>query len=358
MNKTLGLFLLVASALAAQDKLIGGPYVVNTTPTSATVMWVMQRGTVTAGTQPGAADKTEPVLHAEHINLTSLRPDTAYYYDVLGGREEGKGSFRTPPTAQTSATFDFLVYGDNRTRHDVHKRVVAAIAKAVPSPAFVVQTGDMVENGADTALWPVFFDIERNLLKNTSFFPSLGNHERDDRNFFDFFNVASAGYYSFNWGKCHFAVIDSDIGNVSSNAAGRQAFWEMQTRWLEEDLKASQNADFRFVVAHHPPMTAVRSRQGANPQMIELTPLLEKYHVTAGLFGHDHNYQHYLKNGVHYFVDGGGGAPLYDVDLPPAGITQKVKSIEGFMVFHVAGKSIKVDAIDINGEVIDATELK
>ena len=47
-----------------------------------------------------------------------------------------------------------------------------------------------------------------------------------------------------------------------------------------------------------------------------------------------------------------------DVDLPPAGITQKVKSIEGFLVFHVNGKTIKVDAIDINGEVIDTTELK
>jgi hypothetical protein len=42
------------------------------------------------------------------------------------------------------------------------------------------------------------------------------------------------------------------------------------------------------------------------------------YDLTAGFFGHDHNYQHYLKNGVHYVTTGGGGAPLYDVDKPPA----------------------------------------
>jgi len=64
-----------------------------------------------------------------------------------------------------------------------------------------------------------------------------------------------------------------------------------------------------IVLAHHPPFTAVERRQGDNPQMTALTPMFEKYHVTAGLFGHDHNYQHYLKNGVHYFTTGGGGAP-------------------------------------------------
>jgi hypothetical protein len=153
-------------------------------------------------------------------------------------------------------------------------------------------------------------------------------------------------------------VIDSDIANVAPTAAARQEFWKTQTQWLEDDLKAAQNADFRFVVAHHPPMTAVKARQGANPQMTDLEPLFEKYRVTAGLFGHDHNYQHYLKNGVHYFIDGGGGAPLYDVDVPPAGITQKVKSIEGFMVFKVTGKNLRIDAIDINGDVIETTDIK
>ena len=38
--------------------------------------------------------------------------------------------------------------------------------------------------------------------------------------------------------------------------------------------------------------------------MTALMPLFEKYHVTAGLFGHDHNYQHYLKNGIHYVITG------------------------------------------------------
>ena len=80
--------------------------------------------------------------------------------------------------------------------------------------------------------------------------------------------------------------------------------------------------------------------------------------MAAGLSGHDHNYQHYLKNGVHYIVSGGGGAPLYDVNRPPAGVTQKVASIENFVVVKVEGKTAHVQAIDINGASIESYDLK
>jgi predicted phosphodiesterase len=43
-----------------------------------------------------------------------------------------------------------------------------------------------------------------------------------------------------------------------------------------------------------------------NPHMTALELMFEKYHVSAGLFGHDHNYQHYKKNGVDYFITGSG----------------------------------------------------
>ena len=91
--------------------------------------------------------------------------------------------------------------------------------------------------------------------------------------------------------------------------------------------------------------------------MTALTPMFEKYHVTAALFGHDHNYQHYLQNGIHYVVTGGGGAPLYDVNKPPPGITQKVVSVENFVSVSVDGKSAHVRAISIEGRVLDEFDL-
>jgi 3',5'-cyclic AMP phosphodiesterase CpdA len=247
-----------------------------------------------------------------------------------------------------------VVYGDVRTRHDVHRTVIAAILKYA-TPDFLVQTGDMVEDGSDSSLWPVFFDIEHDLLSKAAYYPTIGNHEHNDSRYFDFF--AARPYYSFTWGNAHFSIIDSDLANVSLSKVGRDTYWAEQTRWLEDDLIRAQTSEFRFVVAHHPPLTAVSSRQGDNPHMTALMPLLEKYKVTAGLFGHDHNYQHYLVNGVHYFTTGGGGAPLYDVAKPPEGVTQKVLSSENFMVVKIDGKTLRAEALKPNGESIDVTEI-
>ena len=91
--------------------------------------------------------------------------------------------------------------------------------------------------------------------------------------------------------------------------------------------------------------------------MTALEPMFEKYRLSAGFFGHDHNYQHYLKNGVHYFITGGGGAPLYDVDTPPPGITRKVESTENFVIVKVDGQKARLQAIRPNGESIEITEL-
>jgi 3',5'-cyclic AMP phosphodiesterase CpdA len=247
-----------------------------------------------------------------------------------------------------------VVFGDTRTRHAVHRSVIDAIVKYA-EPDFIVHTGDLVENGADNSLWPIFLDVERELLRKMAFFPALGNHERNAGNYFDFMHAKP--YYSFEWGNAHFTVINSDVGNAAPTQAQQDAFWQEQTRWLESDLRSAQNADFRFLVAHHPPMTAVKRRQGDNQHMTALEPMFEKFRLSAGFFGHDHNYQHYLKNGVHYFVTGGGGAPLYDVDTPPANITLKVESIENFVVVKVDGKKARIQGLKVNGGTLDTTEL-
>lgn len=346
------MILVTSTCAMAADKLAGGPYVVNTGARSATVMWVMESAQATLGESPDKLDRKAPSLHAEKIAFTGLEAGKTYYYDI-GQGEAGKGSFKMPP--KRGDPYRFLVYGDTRTRHEVHKKVVERILEG-GRPDFALHTGDLVEIGADQALWPIFFSIEHDLLRQTSFFPSLGNHERNDKQFYEFFDQALP-YYSFNWGNAHFVVMDTDIGAVADTPSARDAFWAAQQKWIEEDLANNQTAAFRFVAGHHPPMTAVENRQGSNKHIAALMPLFEKYHVTAGLFGHDHNYQHYLKNGVHYVTTGGGGAPLYDVKLPPPDITIKVMSIENFVTVSVNGTKAKVEARAIDGSVIDTFEL-
>jgi len=315
-------------------------------------MWLVESGQVSLGKAPGKLDRTAPVLRPEKTTLTGLAPGNTYYYQAFPG-ESGKGSFKTPPTGD--AQFQFVVYGDTRTRHDAHRSVIEGILKHA-EPDFIMHTGDLVENGDDSSQWPTFFEIEGALLRKAAFFPALGNHERNSSNYYGY--MEGKAYYSFNWGSAHFTVIDSDLENAAPSLAGRDAFWEQQTHWLENDLEAAQRASLRFLFAHHPPMTAVKRRQGDNPHMTALEPLFEKYHLSAAFFGHDHNYQHYLKNDVQYFVTGGGGAPLYDVDTPPAGITRKVAKTENFVVVKVDGKTAHVEAFKPDGESLDRTDLR
>jgi len=339
--------------LLAAEHIVGGPFTVKVSTRSATVAWIVQSDEVTLK-GPTAETLSSPTLRVESTTFTSLQPYTRYEYNISSAGDAGKGSFKTPPTG--SEPYSFLVYGDNRTRHDVHRRVIAEVMKH-PVPDFIVQTGDMVENGNATAQWPIFFAIEKELLRQTSFFPTIGNHERTSHYVEDIFNEG-ARYYSFDWGNSHFTIIDSQLTTSASDDSGRQAFWAEQVRWIEDDLKSHQKADYRFVVAHHPPFTTVTSRQGNNPHMTALTALFEKYHVSAGFFGHDHNYQHYLKNGVHYVTAGGGGAPLYDVNKPPESITRKVVSIENFVNVSVKGNIAHFQAVAIDGSTLDEFDIE
>jgi acid phosphatase type 7 len=339
---------------ANAQKLAGGPYVVNVGSGSATIVWIVNdnSGKEVTLKAPDGTIRMSPPLRVEKTTLTGLKPNTRFEYDI-GQQGDGRGSFKTPPRGE--GPYNFVVYGDTRTRHDVHRRVMAELLKH-GIPDFVLQTGDMVADGEDSSLWPVFFDIEKELLRQTVFFPSLGNHERNSAYFGNLF-LKDNPYYSFNWGNGHFAVINSDIANAAIGQRAKDAFWADQMRWLEDDLERHQADQYRFVIAHHPPFTAVARRQGDNPRMTALVPTLEKYRVTAALFGHDHNYQHYVQNGIHYLVTGGGGAPLYDVDKPPTGITQKVESIENFVSVNADSTGLHFEAIAIDGRTLDKFDI-
>ncbi|HYR85014.1 MAG TPA: metallophosphoesterase [Terriglobia bacterium] len=86
-------------------------------------------------------------------------------------------------------------------------------------PDFILHTGDLVADGNDSALWPIFFGIEKDLLRQTAFFPSLGNHERNARYFQDLFQAEAP--YSFDWGDIQAIAIDGRILEEFEIGSGR-----------------------------------------------------------------------------------------------------------------------------------------
>jgi len=333
---------LVLSAFAAlcATAQVSGPYVTSISPTSATVMWI----TGPVG-QP-------PAFQVRGQVLDKLTPGKRYEYEAPGA---GKGSFTTPPA--DDGDFSFVVFGDNRTRHDVYKQVSAAITAA--KPTFVVHTGDLVAAGRDATLWPIFFDISREWLRNSVILPSLGNHEQNSPYWYQFFaRGRERGYYSQDWGPIHWTILNSDAGNAVP-PAGVEAFWKEQIAWLERDLAANQKARFRFVAFHHPPFTAMLRRQeGASRIAARLNPVFRKYNVQAVFCGHDHNYQRHVEDGIQYVVTGGGGAPLYDVDAPVPGKTVKAEKVENYVYAEMKKGLIRVEARTPDGRVIDKFEIQ
>ena len=83
-------------------------------------------------------------------------------------------------------------------------------------------------------------------------------------------------------------------------------------------------------------------------------PLLEKYGVRAYFNGHDHNLQHHVNSGIHYFVC--GSAAQVKAPNPSTG-TRFWAAKLGFIRAHVSPSELKVEFIDEGAQVIHATRI-
>lgn len=213
--------------------------------------------------------------------------------------------FQTPCSASGDLipSQRIVIYGDTRTDHVAHKRIVDAIMKERPTAVF--HTGDLVEDGLNPNHWTIFNGIISPLIKTARFYPSLGNHENDSRFYFDNFDLPNnERWYSVKVDGIHFIVLDSN----SDITKGSE-----QYQWLETDLQ-NINERTRFVIAlfHHPPFST--GPHGGDEKGLRKTivPLFEKYGVDMVFNGHTHAYERTLYNDTYYIVTGGGGAPLHD----------------------------------------------
>ena len=355
-----------ANGVEATSNVAIGPYVQNVTQTEATICWLSLDGQVSAfgpdGKEIGGRAYTQ-----HQITLRNLKADTEYKYNLAPDLPATAGTFRTAPDA--SKRFTFAVFGDTRSRHDVHRRIVEALM--AQSPAFVVNTGDLVSSGRRLEDWETFFDISAGLMRNTPYYPVLGNHERDSTYYFDFFALpGDERNYSFDWGAAHFVCLDPEgpdsagpqafpYGEILRIGGTHEQYLEKMMAFLRQDLDEHASAPFIFVVFHYPPITAKASRvEGAEEVRNLFGSIFAAHRVTAVLNGHDHYYMRAQADGVTYVIAGGGGAPLYEPDAPPAEAV-KVAKVEHFLQVDIQPPAEDMPGLatfttyDINGSVID-----
>jgi len=252
-----------------------------------------------------ATDRQEgEVFH--HVSLTDLRPGTKYVYRI--GHSPGQFSlnyFETPESEPEE--FTFFVYGDTRTCPGRHRLVASEMALDPLNPAFIVHTGDLVESPVSPN-WANFFWAIEPFSGSTPLVPVLGNHEKNDDSYYESFVLPSGGgdyekqWYSFEYGKVNFIVLDSN-----SNLIGLNDFLK-EKAWLEKELE-NQTRPFTVVMFHHPMFSSEYSAGKDSGLESSWGTLFEKYGVELVFNGHVHSYERLEKNGVTYVVTGGGGAP-------------------------------------------------
>ncbi len=246
-------------------------------------------------------------------------------------------------------SFRFVVYGDTRDGHDMHRKLVALILKQKPD--FVIQTGDLVHTGSNASLWKIYDEITGDMRKKIPVYPSRGNHDVGGPGYEERVTVPFTSgnklYYSFDKGSSHFIALAID-------ESSRYDSKSPQYQWLTNDLAAAKGKAKHLFVFFHVPPYSVGSHGSDEDVRKVLCPLFIKYGVRAVFNGHDHLYYHTLRDGIHYIVSGGGGAPLYPVHEDRGLIAgDKAESVNNIVVVDVKGSQIEVEALRSDGSLIE-----
>ena len=143
-------------------------------------------------------------------------------------------------------------------------------------------------------------------------------------------------YYTFTAGSVQFFAFDTP------------AVDEAELQWLDEELTKS-TARWKVVFGHYHIYSATR---GDNKELIaRLLPILKKDHVDVYLNGHDHNLQELKpEGGVHFFVSGGGGAGLYEMNPYDRSVFRQ--KVNGFTVLEADDKTLSISFVGTDGSEI------
>jgi len=256
--------------------------------------------------------------------------------------------------------FRFVAFGDTRFTDPKNvdaasPQVRQAMVKAIADehPAFISIGGDIVYRGGDGDDWRIY-DDETALWReqHIEVFPALGNHElygKEQRAlgyyFSRFPDLQRSRYYSVHGGNALMLVLDSSLDETSGP----------QGTWLKQKFESvAPDVAFVFVVLHHPPYTASSDLaivhgggHSARSQEKKLAAWLESQqahmHARVVVFsGHVHNYEHYERGGVTYFVTGGGGAHPYHIKRAESDPLRAFEINYHYLLVEVSKDEVKV----------------
>ena len=279
--------------------------------------------------------------------INALEPDTIYCYRVLeaGTPVTERIGFRTAPSKDSTRPIGVLAFGDSGWDSSDQWSLRAQM-EDVPYQ-MIVHTGDLAyDSGSISEIENTVFKVYDDLFRHIPFYPASGNHDYATASaapFRDVFELPMNGnnekWYSYDWGRVHFAALDTESD------------YKTQAAWLDQDLAATDRP-WKIVYMHRPPYSS--GNHGSDTSLRNaLAPVLEKNHVQLVLTGHDHDYERVTpQNGIQYIVTGGGGRGTYAVG--ESGFTAFSESVIHFVYLEVGVDEAVLHAIDAQGTEFDS----
>lgn len=354
------------------------PYLQYPTQDSIIVRWETD-GPATSAVQwgerieEGALENTVTAegTHTFHaVKITGLDAASPYFYRVVSEADGAKveSEVYTFGTAvEEDAPFGFVVFCDTQASPEVVNKL-ATLAYA-QRPQFTLHGGDLVTDGDNKSHWvDHFFANMEPLNTRVPLIPALGNHEKNDPLYYEYFTLPEPEYYyRFAYGNLEVFILDSQKPFTRNSE---------QAQWLDEALGDSK-ATWKIVMLHKPPYSSdendygdtyeTRSVHGDfNARM--LVPIVEKHGVDVVWNGHIHTYERTwpLRDGKPvadgegpiYMITGGGGGHLENAAPVRTRYSAKVYRGHHYCNVLINGDRMRIEAYDLNDRLFDWVELE
>ncbi len=221
-------------------------------------------------------------------------------FDLAAYTGNDSFTFTTPSSAESPAQdFDFIAIADMQgmiqSMYEDSASAIEAIMANAGGYDFVLNAGDIADNGDNFSQWGWALNENLDFFANTSTFNTAGNHEDGGGKLDDFYNYGdmapeqdsdSGLYYSFDYATAHVIVLNTN------DADGTNGLSATQFEWLKADLETNKHAKWIFVLMHKSLYSGGSHSYDADvvAMRAQLLPVFYEYGVDLVLAGHDHTY--------------------------------------------------------------------
>jgi len=263
----------------------------------------------------GAGSRTNTATGILPAPISVVAGESGQVFRVSGEQAVYAPKLPHPAPVPADGKFVFAVMGDNRGA--VTGKPSPEFLKLIDrmngdNPAFVLNTGDMIRG----------YTTDRSFLRDqwngylgavaglkAPMYHAPGNHDWfDAQSAKAYLEAVGPSFYSFDYGIARLVALDteSDAGRIGPE----------QFTWLERELETAVGK--KVFIFLHRPLFPVDGHVGssldehpADRDRLHSLFVKHKAEIAAVFAGHEHVYNEQVRDGITYYITGGGGAPLY-----------------------------------------------